>query len=100
MIFNELISNSLKHAFHGRFSGEIRAAFRMKDGICTMTVDDDGPPLPTASMEWQPATMGVRLVRALTDQLGGELQVGAEPKFTITFTDRRGGPKFRNGLVR
>jgi two-component sensor histidine kinase len=84
-----LISNSLKHSFHGRSAGEIRVGFRVSDGICTLTVDDDGSPLPDDMFASRPPTMGVRLVEALTSQLGGKLQVGSGPKFSIAFSDRR-----------
>jgi hypothetical protein len=41
--------------------------------------------LPENLFSAQPSTMGVRLVQALTAQLGGNLQVGTAPKFTVTF---------------
>jgi two-component sensor histidine kinase len=89
LIVNELVSNSLKHSFHGRSKGAIRVGFGAADGICTLTVDDDGLPLPDDLFAHRPPTMGVKLVEALTSQLGGEFQVGHGPKFRITFSDRR-----------
>jgi PAS domain S-box-containing protein len=89
LIVNELVSNSLKHSFHGRSAGAIRVGFGAAEGICTLTVDDDGSPLPDDLFANRPPTMGVALVEALTSQLGGELQIGQGPKFRITFSDRR-----------
>jgi PAS domain S-box-containing protein len=90
LIVNELVSNSLKHSFHGRPGGEVRVGFGASDGICTLTVDDDGSPLPDDLFADRPPTMGVQLVQALTSQLGGELQIGYGPKFRITFSDQHG----------
>jgi PAS domain S-box-containing protein len=90
LIVNELISNSLKHSFHGRSAGEIRVGFGAADGIYTLTVDDDGSPLPSDVFANRPPTMGVRLVQALTSQLGGEMQIGRGPKFSMAFPDQRG----------
>jgi PAS domain S-box-containing protein len=91
LIVNELLSNSLKHSFHHRSGGEIRVGFGASDGICRLTVDDDGSPLPDDILANRPPTMGVRLVQALTSQLGGDLRVGRGPKFEITFPGQRAG---------
>ena len=88
LIVNELLSNSLKHSFHHRSGGEIRVGFGAAGGGCTLTVDDDGSPLPDDLLANQPPTMGVRPVQALTSQLEGVLQIGHGPKFRITFSDR------------
>jgi PAS domain S-box-containing protein len=93
LIVNELISNSLKHAFRGRSSGEIQVTFTINAGECRLTVHDDGTPLPRNLFSNQQATMGVRLIQALTDQLGGQLQVAEKPKFTITFAAREAEAK-------
>jgi PAS domain S-box-containing protein len=89
LIVNELISNSLKHSFHGRSSGKIQVNCGLLGGRCTLSVDDDGAPLPDSLLANRSATMGVRLVEALTSQLGGELQTGSDPKFRITFSSQR-----------
>jgi PAS domain S-box-containing protein len=90
LIVNELVSNSLKHSFHGRPGGEVRVGFEASNGICTLTVDDDGSPLPDNLFADRAPTMGVQLVQALTSQLGGELRIGDGPKFRITFSDQHG----------
>ena len=84
-----MVSNSLKHSFHGRSEGEVRAGFTVAGEACTLTVDDDGSPLPDDLFGNQPPTMGVRLVQALTSQSGGKLHFGQAPKFRITFSDPR-----------
>jgi PAS domain S-box-containing protein len=89
LIFNELLSNSLKHAFRGRAQGHIYASVKVTDDVCTLFVDDDGEPLPADLMARSRSTMGLRLVETLTRQLNGELKAGGEsghPKFQITFS--------------
>jgi len=87
MIVNELVTNSLKYAFPNRSEGEIRIGFRVEPDQYSLTVDDDGVALPPALLARDSGSMGLRLVKLLARQLGGELQAGAEgrPKFTLTF---------------
>lgn len=87
MIVNELVTNSLKHAFPDRSEGEIRIAFRVEANQYCLSVDDDGVALPPGLLTRESDSMGLRLVKVLARQLGGELQAGAQgqPKFTLTF---------------
>jgi len=92
LIVNELVSNALKHAFVERESGAIRVGLRTDGRSCTLTVDDDGAPLPDGLFSRPSSTMGLRLVKALARQLEGELRAGApgEAKFQLTFRPRPG----------
>jgi two-component sensor histidine kinase len=94
MIVNELITNSLKHAFPDRAEGEIRIGFRAGGDQYSLSVDDDGVALPPGLLARESDSMGLRLVKLLARQLGSELQAGPEgqPKFTLTFP-RRPGPR-------
>jgi PAS domain S-box-containing protein len=93
MIANELVSNSLKHAFpEGR--GEIVIAFRAgSEGQHTLSVANNGVPLPLQYQTGQTAevsavpTFGLRLVQMLVEQLQGRLEVQVAPvvKFTVMF---------------
>ncbi|HEY7338712.1 MAG TPA: histidine kinase dimerization/phosphoacceptor domain -containing protein [Bryobacteraceae bacterium] len=90
MIVNELVANSLKHAFPERSEGEIRIGFRAGAGEYTLTVDDDGVPLPPDILTREFRSMGMRLVKLLARQLDAQLRTGGagEPKFILVF--RRG----------
>jgi PAS domain S-box-containing protein len=98
IIVNELVSNSLKHAFQGRDKGEIRIKLHREDGECkregskstgyTLNVSDNGVGIPEGLNLEDTDSLGLQLVTALVDQLDGQLELkrnsGAE--FAIRFT--------------
>jgi two-component sensor histidine kinase len=72
LIVNEVMSNSLKHAFKGRSGGTITLDLkRMTAGRVALTVADDGPGFPAAAP--CAASLGLKIVRGLAAQLGGEV---------------------------
>jgi two-component sensor histidine kinase len=75
LILNELATNSLKHAFVGREGGTIGITLsRTEAGQARLVYQDDGRGFP-AGMDWQSApSLGLRLIRMLSDQLGAELE--------------------------
>lgn len=94
LILNELISNSLKHAFPGDREGRILVRVeKLPDGSLRMVVADDGVGLPSDIGFWSTKTLGIRLVRSLVRQLDGEIELGGPPgaEFRIRFsTENRG----------
>jgi two-component sensor histidine kinase len=106
MIVNELISNSLKHAFPGRDKGKIQIKFRREKigkGInhreeskienynsnsFILTVSDDGVDVPENLGIGDIESLGFQLVTSLVDQLDGELELKRNngTKFTMRFT--------------
>jgi two-component sensor histidine kinase len=89
LVINELISNSLKHAFPDGRSGEIRIdARQIGPDEVQLTVSDNGIGIPPDVMIDNGATMGMRLVKGLVEnQLGGEVRLDREAgtRFTIVF---------------
>lgn len=88
LIINELVSNSLKHAFPGGGVGSINIRLRPADaGRLTLTVADDGVGLPDGFDVSRTSSLGLQLVNTLARQLGGEVLVGcgAGAEFSITF---------------
>ena len=87
VIVNELVTNSLKHAFPGDRSGEITISFRQVDGQYTMIFKDDGVGLPEELDISRPSSLGLTIVNALTGQLGGTIDLrrngGAEVRITF-----------------
>ena len=73
VIVNELVTNSLKHAFPGDRAGEIFVSFRKVDGQYTMLFKDDGVGISEDVDLNLPSTLGLTIVNALTDQLGGTI---------------------------
>jgi len=75
LILNELATNSLKHAFVGRDRGRIRIELaRAGHDRARLLFLDDGRGFP-AGTDWRATpSLGLRLVRMLSDQLQAELQ--------------------------
>jgi PAS domain S-box-containing protein len=77
LIMNELATNALKHAFNNREEGEIAIELRAgrKPGSARFRLADNGTGLPT-TLNWEKSrSLGLRLVRMLTQQLNGSLEV-------------------------
>lgn len=92
LIVNELVSNSLKHAFpHGR-SGDITVQCRIgADGRVVLEIADTGIGLPPGMDLETTGTLGLQLVSMLVKQLRGELLVdGAGARFVLRFPGSSG----------
>ncbi len=76
LIINELISNSLKHAFSGREQGKIRVVLQSeRNGKYKLLVSDDGVGLPKGLDVTQTESLGLQLVTMLVEQLQGTLNL-------------------------
>jgi PAS domain S-box-containing protein len=93
MIVNELVSNSLEHAFAGGGEGEILVSLSSGDdeGAYVLTVGDNGIGLPQDMDLSNTGSLGLQLVHSLTEQLGGSLEVEATEG--TTFRIRFGGKR-------
>lgn len=70
LLLNELVSNSLKHAFPDGRRGAITVRLGPTDeGLLRLTVADDGVGLPADLAGTSARTLGLKLVAALSDQL-------------------------------
>jgi PAS domain S-box-containing protein len=87
LIVNELISNSLKHAFPGNRSGCIYISLNSSDNECTLVIKDDGDGFPPGIDFRNTESLGLQIVNILTEQLGGriELNTGVYTEFKIMF---------------
>jgi PAS domain S-box-containing protein len=75
LILNELVTNSLKHAFPAPRAGEVRVGLhRGADGRCVVTVADDGVGIPSEN-DLDTGSLGMFLVRSLVQQLHGEFEI-------------------------
>jgi two-component sensor histidine kinase len=91
LIINELVTNSLKHAFKGRTGGLISVSMHLgADHRFTLTVQDDGVGLPADYTRRSAATLGTQLVRVLVGQLGGEMIVSGKngAVFAMSFPEK------------
>jgi two-component sensor histidine kinase len=81
LIASELLSNALKYAFPGGAAGAITIDLSGTDGdAARLEIRDDGVGLPAGVDLGRPASLGLRIVKTLTAQLGG----------TITHSHREG----------
>jgi PAS domain S-box-containing protein len=91
LIINELITNSLKHAFPDGGSGEIKITMRTtKQNHIELIVSDTGIGFP-ADLDFQNTdSLGLQIVCWLVDQLGGtiELDRARGTEFRITFANQ------------
>jgi PAS domain S-box-containing protein len=74
LILNELITNSLKHAFPDDRSGTIRIDLKLINNDVTIDVSDDGVGFPLKSTINNSIGLGMALVQMLTDQIGGSIE--------------------------
>jgi len=101
LIINELVSNSLKHAFPEGIKGKIRIELHMaKDlpvqnerssNMLTLIVRDNGAGFPKNADFRSTETLGLELVNTLVKQLNGtiEFNKSAGTEFKITFPSVR-----------
>jgi two-component sensor histidine kinase len=93
LIVNELVTNSLKHAFEQGQTGEIRVdLFSEEDDGYLMVVADTGKGLPEDLDVRSSRSLGLRLVRELAEsQLMGTLEVNSQngAEFRISFKLRK-----------
>jgi two-component sensor histidine kinase len=75
LILNELVSNSLKHAFPDGRRGEITITGRRTPIGITLSVQDNGVGLPEG-MNWRYVpTLGLHLVSTLIQQVQGSIEL-------------------------
>jgi len=75
LLINELLSNALKYAFPGDRCGTIGVMLRCVDGEFILNIHDDGVGFPENFSVGDAGTLGLRLVRAMVDQLHGTIDV-------------------------
>lgn len=81
LVLNELISNAFKHGFPDGKGGEIHLKLQSStDGQCTMSVEDTGVGLPDGMDIAKSRSLGLKLVRLLTQQIRGSFELsGGHP---------------------
>ncbi|MDY9927074.1 PAS domain S-box protein [Methanosarcina sp.] len=94
IIVNELVSNSLKHAFTEKEEGEIRIKLCRKEknneidkSLFSLTISDNGKGIPEHVELERSESLGLQLVSILVDQLDGKIELKRDQgtKFRITF---------------
>ena len=90
LIVNEIISNSLKHAFPNGNEGEIRIILSSAgndQSAINLVIADNGVGIPKDIGSGKTDTLGLTVVKTLTDQINGSLEIdrSAGTRYTISF---------------
>lgn len=86
MIVNELVSNSLKHAFPLQQEGTILIQARRDSNELSISVADDGVGLPEYFDLEKAESLGIKLVNTFIEQVSGQIEINSEggTEFQIT----------------
>ena len=88
LLVNEIISNSLKHAFPDREKGLIEIELIVdEDNYYNLTISDDGVGLPAGLNPETSDSLGLKLINTLARQLGSELKIDVNhgTKYSLRF---------------
>ena len=89
LIVNELITNSLTHAFPEGKRGKINVNFHPKDDHYEFTVKDNGIGFPKDIDFQNTDSLGLQIINSLTDQIDGKIKLDRTTgtEFKILFKD-------------
>lgn len=84
LLINELVTNSLKHAFKGRDSGHISVKLILTgETTYKLIISDNGIGVPIDLFKRNADTLGTELIQIFTEQLMGEVKVLKGPGAVI-----------------
>jgi PAS domain S-box-containing protein len=89
LIVNELITNSLKHAFPEGRKGEIDVNFHKKDDYYEFILMDNGVGFPDTIDYKNTESLGMQIITNLTEQIDGNIELNNEngTTFKISFKE-------------
>ncbi|MBM4241991.1 MAG: PAS domain S-box protein, partial [Euryarchaeota archaeon] len=89
LIVNELLTNSIKHAFPEGHKGIINIELRSEDSEYELIISDDGVGLPEDIDLRKTDTLGLQLINRLVEQLDGtiELDKSRGTEFKVKFKE-------------
>jgi two-component sensor histidine kinase len=93
LILNEAITNCIKYAFprQGR-SDAITICMEREDNRIRLTVSDNGAGLPPGFDVTKSSGLGLKLMKGLTEDIGGQFAVQSDPGTTISIDFRANTP--------
>ncbi|TBA40909.1 histidine kinase [Rhizobium ruizarguesonis] len=86
LVINELLTNTLKHAFVGRDGGEITLRCVVSDTGCRITVADNGVGLPQDVTWPQPGKLSAMIVQSLKQNARAEVEITSSPDTGMSVT--------------
>lgn len=92
LIMNELITNSIKHAFPDGKKGRIGISIILQNNVCTIRYSDNGRGLPPGIETQETNSLGLELIKNLSTQIRGtvsfESGVGMVSRISFPLPDR------------
>jgi two-component sensor histidine kinase len=87
LIINEAVTNSIKYAFPGDRHGKISISMTDDEGEVMVCLADNGIGMPQIDHDTEPSSLGLRLIRGLSEDINAEtrFKVDNGTKITITF---------------
>nr|WP_246434160.1 histidine kinase dimerization/phosphoacceptor domain -containing protein [Spirochaeta isovalerica] len=89
LIVNEILTNSIKYAFPGDRQGTISIFMKVDGNVISLTISDDGVGLPEDFDPSKTKSLGTKLIRVLSDQIDGDLQINRDrgTSYTLNFSE-------------
>ena len=88
LIINELLTNSLRHAFPGDRKGVLSLQLTEDNGHLVLIVEDNGVGL-SDDLYLNGETLGMKIVKLLTKQLNATLEINQEEGLKITIVSKK-----------
>ncbi|WP_438426498.1 tetratricopeptide repeat-containing sensor histidine kinase [Aquimarina macrocephali] len=87
LIVNEIIANSIKHAFRDNQGGQISIEASRDKDQCILTIKDTGVGFPEDFEIENSRSLGMQLIQGLTQQINGSIHIISNPGayYTIAF---------------
>ena len=87
LLVNEIISNSLKHAFKDINDPNIKVCSENVEGFYYLEISDNGKGMTIEKFDQMHESFGLMLIKVFSNQLKGELSIDAKPgtKYKIKF---------------
>ncbi len=89
LIVNELITNTVKHAFPNNNKGCLSINAELEQDMCRLEVRDNGVGISNEIDFWKAESMGFMLIKVLTKQINGKLELKNDQpgvEFVINFS--------------
>lgn len=83
LVMLESFNNALEHGFGAGAEGEVRVVLDQSGLTHVLTVSNDGAGPPTGFDPARSKSLGLRIVRAMAQQLGGKFEMAREGGWTV-----------------
>lgn len=96
LILNELMTNSLKHAFPNRRKGYIKVKLESDSyGVICLRYEDNGVGVPPGFDFYNGDTLGLKLIRSIASQINGDVRFESSGgvSCSISFRALESGPR-------